>query len=540
MPLKKEDQIILWDAYRTQLVQEAQKVWEYAMTRDKWQRYFTNLAELERSNNVSSLRNQVSDDVYQSLIRAQRRYEAWGSWRWILLAFTAVGRKVSLYHYLCFDEKLRALSEKFEPDLTAITELETSLLRATERLSWGSKTRVMLQGFWNGIKEKTAEIKQKLFGIVSSFPVKKRNAKKHSESDISSITSEEQVLNDKEIQDIRERCKFAPPGEPFVPGSPQSLAIRPYRDVTSVQQIVAIEAKDVMKEHAMDYASQYRARYALLKMIIYRELDKVEQIFLDTAKKCVDTHPSHWLSMDKAAKKEAQNKLQELLNYLTPAKHIEACIHFKKEVIQELERLHIQLDGSKKSFDVEAELKLLGYEQERGINILPEFDEHTPRQLIDRYYAYLVAWDSAVGSQDISKMRAYAMTARLLQVQQNTAIGYLEQTVIYYCHLLGSRAHNRVMSCQHNQIRGLQQQLMMRQDEEIRLLSEQNAFLTQAVAQNERSLASNKEAVAKNEEALVKLQADFSELKKHFIFFQSQKNQDTTDRQKSDRIFLPT
>ena len=101
MPIFKQEQSKLWDEYKIHLIEAAQKVWLYAMNREKWQRYFKNLSELERSRTVICLRGQVSDPVYESLLRVTERFESQPHWiRWVLLAFTSVGSKVSLYHIL--------------------------------------------------------------------------------------------------------------------------------------------------------------------------------------------------------------------------------------------------------------------------------------------------------------------------------------------------------------------------------------------------------------------------------------------------------
>lgn len=502
MALTEQERIEMWDEYRAHLVREAQKVWQYAMSRDKWQRYFKNLTELERSQNVTCLRNQVSDAVYQSLVRAQKRYEAWGSWRWVLLAFTSVGRKVSLYHYLCFDEKLRALSEKAIPDLNAMTALEMTLIGATERLSWGSKTRVILQNFWGSIKAKTTSIKYKIFGIVPYFPDKKVKAKRKSSAETHVIVNEEEVLNSLEAQDIKRRCDgIVPASEPFVSSEERStLAMAPYRNAVP-HQIVSAKTKKITDNYSENASNQYRARYALLRMVIYREMSRVERIFLEASTRCRDMDPSLWGPVSAAIKKEANDKLQELLNYLTPAKHSEACIIFKKEVIEELKKVHTEKDGSVMAFDIEAELALLGYERDRGIDALPDFEKSTVIHLADCYQAYVAAWNKVVKSRDVSEMEKYAITSKFLRVQQENTILMFEQAFIQYYRLLSNVDHDQKMSQKQNQL--------------IQLLEEHDRS---SLEQTNRLI----EVVSKNEECIQQMTTDLAELKAIFATFTQQ------------------
>lgn len=484
----------MWDDYRAHLVQEAQKVWQYAMTRDKWRRYFKQLREVEKSGNVSSLRGQLSDGVYQSLVQAQKRYESWGGWRWVLLAFTSVGRKVSLYHYLCFEEKLNMLSEKHQPDLNAITDLEITLLRASRRLSGGSKTRVMLQHFWDGIRDKTAEIKYKFFGIVTASSAhKKERVKKTWLDDDNSLRGEEQKLNADEVRDIRQRCKeVAPSSEPFVAAENTSESTMiSYQKSEEKSSITPCTTKTKVNSSPTEvYQSQ--ARYALLKMVIYREVSKIELIFLEASKKCVEVAPARWSEISNRAKKEAYNRLQELLSYLAPSKHVEACIYFKKEVVAELQRIHAGKGGSQTAFDVEESLVLLGYEQERGIDVLPELEIQAATSLTDLYKKYIHSWEGTIRSQDVSKMQNYAMTLALLQKQQESFEIIAETTFIQYYRILSERGHRQKMSAQNDYII----QLLKRHDQ---LASEHIEKLERSIQNTEASIQANDLRIQVNE-----------------------------------------
>ena len=312
-----------WKTYVEALNQLANDIDFYARYEMKahWRDYFQQVDSISAETNLEGLRQYVSPEMLNQLDRATQRFEKrWGIVRWVLLLFTDVKYKLSLYHYLRFTEHLDALNQHVisnkdkGPNTPLVRRFMEDLTQAISRLPRLSRLRYLFQSFYQKIKASTQLLFMRMRNVSQGHqPELADDTVGSSEPSIEPQGEVEANLTQEEVRDLRRRA--------HLPRISTTSTTRPLPHsrkalTASLNTTTATRVKIAPQKHTGDYSTQEVRKNAyerIFSSIIYKGLADLAQGIRDdiTNGKALDE-----------IKQNAKRQYHQFLLWCSPDKHV--------------------------------------------------------------------------------------------------------------------------------------------------------------------------------------------------------------------------